>query len=89
MKSKDFLSRNKKNGFFFSSVFLRGLGYGKKMFPMFWSVRALYFFRDSKDILKRLDFKYVKNPKYLSLKQHLKYHILEYCVIYHCWAERM
>lgn len=61
----------------------------KRCFLCSGVLRALYFFRDSKDILKGLDFKYVKNPKYLSVKQHLKYHILEYCVMYHCWAERM
>lgn len=53
---------------FFQFSILRGLGYGKKIFPMFWSLTALYFFRGSKDILKSLDFKNIKKPQIFKSK---------------------
>lgn len=81
MKSKGFFSRNKNNGIFSILYFSEVWDMEKEMFPMLWSPTALYFFRGSSDIFKSLDFKYVKNPKYLSPKQHLKYHIQEYCIM--------
>lgn len=86
MKSKDFFSRNTCNGIFSVFYFSEVWDMGKKKFLMFWSLTALYFLRGIKDILKSLDFKNVKTPKYLSPKQHLKYHILEYNIALLGWT---
>lgn len=44
----------------------------KKMFPVFWSLTALCFYRGSKDILKSLNFKYVKKSQIFKSKRAQK-----------------